>query len=146
MKYLLSLILVLILSTSAFAVDITIKLPVENAVVTDGVVDWTPALKAAATEISMLNAGLPILTADPIPVNPDADQLENMIGDVVTIPNEYGYCTARISKWRKLIIPRGISPTTFEFVYGVPIEDKQVGVDEEGKPIYETVYGGVIAE
>lgn len=128
--------------------DVTIKLIKENATVTevDGVetIDWTPALKAAALEIQQLNAMLPDLAKDPIPCNPEAGQVELMLGDINTLPNEYGYVTARISKWRKLIIPKGISPTTFEFVFGQPVEDKQIGTDEEGNQVYETVSGGVI--
>ena len=150
MKYLLSFILVLVCATHALAVDVTIKLPESNATVTmvDGekAIDWRPALLAAITEIQALNAAIPELQNDPIPVNPDSEQIEGMMGDVLTPPNEFGYCTARISKWRKLIIPPGVSPTTFSFVFGTPVDDIQVGVDAEGNPIYVQVYGGTIAE
>ena len=147
MKYFLSLILVLILTVPALAVDIIVQFPIENATVAeDGTIDWKPAILAAIAEVQALNEAIPALQADPIPVNPDAEQIENMMGDVMSPPNEFGYSTVRIDGWRKLIMPRGVAPTTFSLVFGQPVEDVQVGEDENGNPIYVQVYGGTIAE
>lgn len=108
--------------------------------------DWKPAILAAIAEVQALNEAIPALQADPIPVNPDAEQIENMMGDVMSPPNEFGYSTVRIDGWRKLIMPRGVAPTTFSLVFGQPVEDVQSGTDENGNPIYVQVYGGTIAE
>lgn len=133
-------------------VDIIIKLNEENYDETDELNPWRPALVSAALEIQQLNQILPeAQVSGPIPCNPEAEYIEGFLGDVNTLPNEYGYVTARIANWRKLVIPIGVTPTSFAFVYGTPVEDKQVVdengnpiTDEECNPIYEQVYGGTI--
>lgn len=134
------------------AVDIIIKLNKDNYDVEDSINPWRPALVAAALEIQQLNAILPeVQVSGPIACNAESEYIEGFLGDVNTLPNEYGYVTARIANWRKLVVPIGISPNSFSFVYGQPVEDKQVVdedgnpvLDEDGNPQYETVYGGTI--
>lgn len=88
---------------------------------------WLPALKAAATEIQALNQALAQILPTPLPCNPDAAQAEGFLGDVNTIPSEYGYVSIRLINFRRLVIPVGVSPSTFSFVLGPPIEDAPDG-------------------
>ena len=88
---------------------------------------WAKCLQAAAYEIQGLNAAMVDILPEPIPCNPDAEIIEGYLGVSNTVPSEYGYCNVRLPMFRKLIPPPGISPTTFSFVLGEPIEDNEHG-------------------
>lgn len=91
---------------------------------------WIPVLHAAALEIQGLNAAMAALLPEPIPCNPDAEIIEEYLGLMNTVPTPEGYVTVRLP-YRKLIPPPGISPQTFSFVLGTPIED-----DADGNEYY----------
>jgi len=88
---------------------------------------WKPALRAAALEVQALNVAMAELLPEPIPCNPDSEIMEGYLGDSCTIPTSYGYVNVRLMGFRKLIPPPGVSPQTFSFVLGEPIEDGSGG-------------------
>jgi hypothetical protein len=74
-------------------------------------------------EIQGLNAAMAELLPEPIPCNPESEIIEGYLGVCNTVPTEYGYVTVRLPMFRKLVPPPGVSPSTFSFVLGAPIED-----------------------
>jgi hypothetical protein len=102
--------------------------------------DVRAALAAAAQEIRQLNVAMgALLENGPIRSDPDSSTLEGYLGDCNT-PPVLGYTEVLILGYRKLIIPPGISPTTFQFVFGSAVET--VADPETGEPV--DVWGGVI--
>lgn len=81
-------------------------------------------LADVALEIQQLNQAMaPLLVNGPIPANPESETVEGHIGDCNTPPNEFGYVTIAINAYRKLIIPPGLSTSTFSLVIGDPVEE-----------------------
>ena len=106
---------------------------------------WIPVLQASAMAIQQLN----VLFADqlihgPLKSNPEATQIEGYLGDVNTPPNEFGVMTIVLENYAALKIPYLPPEVPFSLYLGDTSEKKEVGTDEEGNPIYETVYAGVI--
>ncbi len=86
------------------------------------VVDWRPALIAAATEIQAMNAFSGTDTfPEPVQCNPESETLEGYIGTANTIPIDNGMVTVRMNNynWMDLTLLPG-TPTTFTFVLGLP--------------------------
>jgi len=92
-----------------------------ETVTTVDVVDWLPALKAAATEVQALNAYSGTETfPTPIPCDPEATQVENILG-TNTPPDATGHVTVRVPNYNSLetsLFP--MMPTTFTFTFGLP--------------------------
>lgn len=101
-------------------------------------------LKDCALAIQQLNVAMaPLLVNGPIPVNPEAEQQELLIGDACTLPNEFGYVRIRLNSYRKLILPQLPATTPFDIVLGEPVEDvvTETGV-VDAAPIITQVYTG----
>lgn len=79
----------------------------------------------------------PAVDADGNPVMGWVGQIEGFLGATNTPPSPTGYVSVSIPAYRKLILPQGVSPTTFSIVLGTPVDTI---VDVEGKPV--DVYGG----
>jgi len=88
----------------------------------DPEIGWKPALKAAALEIQGLNAAqLVVLQGkpyDPIPSNPNADQIENYLGLANTPPNDDGRTMVAINRDYLQLEDLPAMPKTFSFVLG----------------------------
>jgi len=86
------------------------------------VIDWQPALIAAATEIQAMNAYAGTeLFPEPVQSNPASETLEGYIGTANTPPIDNGMVTVKIENynWMDLtLLPA--TPTTFTFVLGIP--------------------------
>lgn len=70
--------------------------------------------------------------------------VEGFLGNVNTPPNEFGVMTIVLENYAALKIPYLPPEAPFSIYLGDTSEKKEVGTDEEGNPIYETVYAGVI--
>lgn len=108
---------------------------------------WWPVGRMAASAVLQLNK----LFADqlihgPLKANPESETWEGLIGDISTPPNEFGVMSARFDNYASLKIPYLPAEIPFILYLGDTSEQKEVGVDEEGNPIYETVLGGKITE
>lgn len=106
---------------------------------------WLPCLVASAMAIQQLNALFAEqLIHGPLKSNPGATQVEGFLGDVNTLPNEFGVVTVVIENYAALKIPYLPAECPFALYLGDTSEKKQVGTDEEGNPVYETIYAGEI--
>lgn len=106
---------------------------------------WLPCLQASALALQQLNTLFAEqLIHGPLKSNPAATQVEDFLGDVNTPPNEFGVVTVVIENYAALKIPYLPAETPFSLYLGDTSEKKQVGTDEQGNPIYETVYSGAI--
>ena len=107
---------------------------------------WQPALVASAMAIQQLN---PLfaeqLIHGPLKSNPEATQAEGFLGDVNTPPNECGVLSIVIENYASLKIPHLPAEVPFQLYIGDTSEKKEVGKDEEGNPIYETIFAGKIS-
>lgn len=106
---------------------------------------WLPCLQAAAMAIQQLNTLFAEqLIHGPLKSNPESETAEGFLGDVNTPPNEFGVLTVVIEAYAALKIPYLPAECPFALYLGDTSEKKEVGKDEEGNPIYETVYAGEI--
>ena len=104
--------------------EIIIKLNKANATqdAEGNVTDWLPALRAAAAEVQAINdaySGTDTFP-DPIPCNPDAEQVESILGEN-TPPSEAGHVRAHVLNYNSLeydLFP--VQPTTFTYTWGNP--------------------------
>lgn len=106
---------------------------------------WLPAMQASAMAIQQLN----MLFAEqlihgPLKSNPESETMEGFLGDVNTPPNEFGVVTVVIGNYASLKIPYLPAECPFALYLGDTSEKKEVGTDEEGNPVYETVFAGNI--
>jgi hypothetical protein len=123
--------------------DLTVKFLEENADVTLGkdgakTVDWKPAVIAAASELKALEPS--------IKITPGAMQVENMIGDIMTPPNEYGYSTIRFGNVKRIVVTeeflKGL--TSCQIIIGDTTENKEIGLSKDNEVITIPVRGGDI--
>jgi len=104
---------------------------------------WLPCLVASAQFLQQLNLALePQLIHGPIPCNPVADHTEGYLGNINTPPNEFGVVQVRIENYAALKIPFLPPEAPFVIYLGDTSERKEIGTDEAGNPIYETVLAG----
>lgn len=106
---------------------------------------WWPVGRMAAMAVLQLNT----LFADqlihgPLNANPESETWEGLLGDVSTPPNTFGVMSVRLENYASLKIPYLPAECPFALYLGDTSEKKEVGKDEEGNPIYETVYAGEI--
>ena len=80
----------------------------------------------------------------PLNANPESETWEGLLGDVSTPPNTFGVMSVRLENYASLKIPYLPADCPFALYLGDTSEKKEVGKDEEGNPIYETVYAGEI--
>lgn len=105
-------------------VELIIKLNQANATPLNAeatVFDWLPALRTAAAEVRAINAYAGTETfPEPIPCNPDAEQVELILGEN-TPPSESGHVLVHILNYNSLesaLFP--VQPTTFTYTWGNP--------------------------
>lgn len=81
----------------------SIELNIANAVVTDGVIDWHPAMNYAALKIQDFNIIAELaLVNGPLVVHPDGPLLENYLGAVNSYPTEFGQVHVDVPNYKQL--------------------------------------------
>lgn len=128
--------------------DLTVKFLEANAKVTidkkgNKSVDWKPAVVKVGKELKKLNPEIQVkeeTVEEPIAI-------ENMIGDVMTPPNEFGYSTIRMEKVKRIVVTeeflKGL--TGCQLIIGDTEESKVIDINKDGKEITEIIRGGKIS-
>lgn len=110
--------------------------------------DRIKALQNSAYFMQGLNVAMePLLIHGSIPCNPEAEQIEGFLGTVNGYPNEVGVLDVVIENYQGLKIPSLPEECPFMLYFGDTSEKIVTEeVDEEGNPIFRTVYSGTISQ